>query len=121
MATSNRSNDLKRAALLRERILGCLRGSLVAMSVSEVCGYSGVVELYHAQLLPQKVAAQLAALVKSGHVTKVERGRYAITKKGEAPAEGRNALQSLQLEVHKRDKVVTFTFEGLQITVKILP
>jgi hypothetical protein len=116
---STRSNDLKRAALLRERILGCLRAAPAAMSIAEVCSFAGIVELYHTRLLPQKVAVQMRALAKQGLLTKTDPGQYVISKKGQEPAP--SMLQELHLEVSKRDQQVSFIFGGLRVTVKILP
>lgn len=124
MATeTQRSRDIARAALLRERIFGALRAATAPMSLTEICGMSGVVELYHKNMLPGRVHAQLRLLVRDGLVERIGRGQYAIKRAAEqlVPQQQDKPLQHLQLEVHKADKMVTFVFEGLQISVKVLP
>jgi hypothetical protein len=95
------------------------------MGLSDLCNMSGIVTLYHKASLPSKVSVQLANLVKTGLVEKVQRGQYAFNRKRVTDAVPATVqaepLQHLQLEVSKRDKTVSFIFEGLQITVKVLP
>lgn len=126
-----RSKDLARAALLRERIVGALKAAAAPMTTADLCGMSGIVELYHQRMLPEKVDTQVRQLVragvalKAGHVS--GRGNAALwelnrKRQEEAPQRaGEDALRELRLEVRKQDKSVTFVFEGLRITIQVLP
>lgn len=124
--TTPRTRDLARAALLRERILGALRAAPAPMEVGELYTMSSIAELYHKTMIPQKVGQQIKALLRSGDVVKVEYGVYAINRdkqvdrSADHPATQGDVLQSLQLEVDRRNASVAFTLAGVRITVKVI-
>lgn len=124
MTETQRHRDLARAALFRERLLGALRAAPGPMAIGELYGMSGIAEMYHKSMLPQKVGQQLRALLRSGHVVRVASGQYAIAKRGqdEAPPQPTQsqALQHLQIEVNKQDNSIAFTLGGVRISVKVL-
>lgn len=126
---SQRTRDIARAALLRERIVGALKANADGMTTAQLCDYTSVAELYHVGMLPLKVGNQLRALQRDGTVDKAGTGNkttYFIKRKRAAdqPApvpQAQEELKHLHLEVSKSQHTVSFVFEGLQITVKVLP
>jgi hypothetical protein len=125
MSETQRTRDLARAALFRERIIGALRAAPEPMHLADLYGMSGIVEMYHKSMIPQKVGLQIRALVKSGDVVRTGLGQYAIRTrhKEEALPERLQqgvALQHLQIEVNKQDNSIAFTLGGVRISVKVL-
>lgn len=122
-----RTKDVARAALLRERILGALKAAVDGMTHAQLCDWPSVAELYHKGMLVGRVHAQLGALRRQGIIEQVgsKPHTYFMKRKraeeaaqlAAAPAE----LKHLQLEVSKSKHTISFVFEGLQITVKVLP
>lgn len=119
---SQRTRDIARAAKLYTAIHGALKAAPAPMSLTELCGMSGVAELYNKSMLPQKVHAQLRNLMNDKEVSRVERGKYAIIKRTPAPlpAEFNTPEMSLRLQVNKSDKSISFVFQKLSITIKVV-
>jgi hypothetical protein len=117
------TRDFKRTALLRQRIVGALRAAPGPMTVKELAGMSGIVELYHADMLPQKIYVHASNLVKTGEIVRTGKGQYAAPEAAPAApaAETHTVHQQLRLTVSKTQHTITFVFEGLEIAIKVLP
>jgi hypothetical protein len=128
---TQRSRDLARAALLRERIVGALKATQEPMKVADLCSMSGIVELYHQRMLSGKIEVQLRSLERAQVVKRA--GKHGATlwefnrdrreEVQESPAAvvaASGKLQELQIEVNKIDSSIAFTLNGVRITVKVI-
>lgn len=123
---TQRSRDIARAAQLYAAIHGALKAAPAPMSISELGEMTAIAQLYHKRLIPQKVHAQLKNLIKEKEVVKVGRGQYAINKNKVAPPAPAEQMldryfpkHQLDVTIDKSKKTLTFTFEGVQISIKV--
>lgn len=121
---TQRSRDIARAALMYTAIHGALKAASGPMTVAELSDMTAIAQLYHKRLLGQKVHAQLYNLIKDKEVVRVERGKYWVPKKDQAQTVDQHQMttpeMSLRLQVNKSDKSISFVFQKLSITIKVV-
>lgn len=119
---SDRNTMFKGAALLRERILNCLRAAPAPMAPKELHEWPSIAE----QVGPRgyhKVTTQITNMRARGEIERIGSGRGAAYRYVEERviAPPQEATESeLHLQVDRAKRTIAFRFAGMKFTVEVL-
>ena len=119
-AGKERNTMLKDAALLRERMLSCLKAAPAPMSPKELFEWPSIAE----QVGPRgyhKVSTQITNMRERNEIERIGNGRSAVYRYvGEQKTAAAADTNELHLQVDRARRAIAFKFAGLKFTIEVI-
>ena len=122
MNATSQNLALKNAALLRERIIGCVKAAPSPMTVGAIAEWPSVQEQAPGKRGYYRVINQIGNLVKNGVFERigVPKSGASYAYKGEVVAKPKPSHEELVLQIDRTKKTVRFVFHGMAISIEML-